>query len=181
MKYKIYFNLKRGIWTTEQQSGYFSPMFLFQKWLGFPEDVWAWWLLMHWLQLQFTPCEALPSVWIGFAWQYSQACGHPCCLCTFSYPISSFQSTLPLHGTLSTPLGVSIKCKTPVILARKTQNLLLYLSLYLHSFLFLSFLQVHLSEMSSVSTGNPEEKSLRLTLFLLCGREEEFWVFQGDS
>ncbi len=72
-------------------------MFLFQKWLGspFPEDVWAWWLLMHWLQLQFTPCEALPSVWIGFAWQYSQACGQ-CCLCTFSYPISSFQSTLHL-------------------------------------------------------------------------------------
>ncbi len=73
-------------------------MFLFQKWLGspFPEDVWAWWLLMHWLQLQFTPCAALPSVWIGFAWQYSQACSHPCCLCTFSYPISSFQSTLHL-------------------------------------------------------------------------------------
>ncbi len=71
-------------------------MFLFQKCLRspFPEDVWAWWLLMHWLQLQFTPCEALPSVWIGFVWQYSQACGHPCCLCTFSYPISSFQSTL---------------------------------------------------------------------------------------
>ncbi len=82
----------------------FSPgkmrlmMFLFQKWLGspFPEDLWAWWLLMHWLHLQFTPCEALPSVWIGFAWQYSQACDHPCCLCTFSYPISSFQSTLHL-------------------------------------------------------------------------------------
>ncbi len=70
-------------------------MFLFQKWLGssFPEDVWAWWLL---IQLQFTPCEALPSVWIGFAWQYSQACGHLCCLCIFSYPISSFQSTLHL-------------------------------------------------------------------------------------
>ncbi len=73
-------------------------MFLFQKWLGspFPDDVWAWWLLMHLLQLQFTPCEALPSVWIGFAWQYSQACSHPCCLCTFSYPISFFQSTLHL-------------------------------------------------------------------------------------
>ncbi len=43
-------------------------MFLFQKWLGspFPEDVWAWWLLMHWLQLQSTLCEALPSVWIAF-------------------------------------------------------------------------------------------------------------------
>ncbi len=52
---------------------------LVQKWLGssFPEDVWAWWLLMHWLQLQSTPCEALTSVWIGFAWLYSQACSHP--------------------------------------------------------------------------------------------------------
>ncbi len=49
----------------------------------------SWWL-------QFPPCEALPSVWIGFAWQYSQACGHPCCLCTFFYPISSFQPTLHL-------------------------------------------------------------------------------------
>ncbi len=66
---------------------------LFQKWLDSPflEDVWARWLLMHWLQLQFTSCEALPSFWISFAWQYSQACGHPCCLCTFSYPISSLQ------------------------------------------------------------------------------------------
>ncbi len=69
-------------------------MFLFQKWLGssFPEDVWAWWLLMHWLQLQFTPCEALPCVWIGFAWQYSQACSHHCWL----ERIYSFQSTLHL-------------------------------------------------------------------------------------
>ncbi len=57
---------------------------------------WAWWLLMHWLQLQSTPCEALPSVWISFAWLYSQAYGHPCCLCTFSYSNSSFQSTLHL-------------------------------------------------------------------------------------
>ncbi len=81
------------------------PLMMFQKWLGspFPKDVWVWWLLIHWqytdsawLQLQFTPCEALPNIWIGFAWQYSQACGHPCCLCTFSYPISSFQSTLYL-------------------------------------------------------------------------------------
>ncbi len=31
-----------------------------------------------------------------FAWQYPQACSHPCCLCTFSYPVSSFQSTLHL-------------------------------------------------------------------------------------
>ncbi len=74
---------------------------LVQKWLGspFPEDVWAWWLLMHWLQLQSTPCEALTSVWISFAWLYSQACSHPCCLCTFSYPNSSFQSTLICFDT----------------------------------------------------------------------------------
>ncbi len=32
----------------------------------------------------------------AIAWQYSQACGHPWCLCTFSYPNSSFQSTLHL-------------------------------------------------------------------------------------
>ncbi len=71
---------------------------MFQKWLGspFPEDIWAWWLLMHWLQFQSTPCEALPSVWIRFVWQYSQARGSPCCSSTFSYPISSFQSTLQL-------------------------------------------------------------------------------------
>ncbi len=69
-------------WATVQFFFLLSPgkmlltMFLFQKWLGssFPEDVWAWWLLMHWLQLQFTPCEPLPNVWIGFAWPYSQAC-----------------------------------------------------------------------------------------------------------
>ncbi len=102
IKYNIYFHLKRGLWTTEQQSSssgkMLLTMFLVQKWFGssFPEDVWAWWLLMHWLQLQFTSCEALPSVWISFAWQYSQACSHPCCLCTFFYPISSFQSTLYL-------------------------------------------------------------------------------------
>ncbi len=95
-------------------------MFLFQKWLGspFPEDVWAWWLLMHWLQLQFTPCEALPSVWIGFAWQYSQPCCHPCCLCTFSYPISSSQSTLHLicFDTAlleQPPLSVMTLCDLP--------------------------------------------------------------------
>ncbi len=104
MKCKIHSHLKRGLWTTEQQSIFFlfSPgkmlltMFLFQKWLGspFPEDVWAWWLLMHWLQLQFTHFS--PKCLNRHCWQYSQACGHPCCLCTFSYPISSFQSTLHL-------------------------------------------------------------------------------------
>ncbi len=68
------------LWTTDQQSSSFS-LFSPGKML----------LTMF----QFTPCEALPSVWIGFAWQYSQAC-----LCTFSYPISSFQSTLHIFNML---------------------------------------------------------------------------------
>ncbi len=103
MKCKIYFHLKKRTldhWVLFLHSPgkMLLTLSLVQKWLGspFPEDVWAWWLLMHWLQLQSTPCEALPSVWISFAWLYSQACSHPCCLCTFSYPNSSFQSTLHL-------------------------------------------------------------------------------------
>ncbi len=73
---------------------------------------------MHWDQLQFTPCEALPSVWICFALQYSQACSHPCCLCTFSYPISSSQSTLHLicFDTAlleQPPLSVMTLCDLP--------------------------------------------------------------------
>ncbi len=109
MKCKIYFHLKglkmnfgplsnSPVLFLHSLGKMLLTLSLVQKWLGspFPEDVWAWWLLMHWLQLQSTPCEALPSVWIIFAWLYSQACGHPCCLCTFSYPNSSFQSTLHL-------------------------------------------------------------------------------------
>ncbi len=42
---------------------------------------------MTWRPKPSLTVETLPSVWIGFTWQYSQACGHPCCLCTFSYPI----------------------------------------------------------------------------------------------
>ncbi len=74
---------------------------MFQKWLGspFPEDVWAWWLLMHWLQLQFIPCENLPSVWIGFAWQYSQAYGH---LMNLKYmKVSLFEISYKKKCTLS--------------------------------------------------------------------------------
>ncbi len=69
-------------------------------------------------QVQYTSCEALSSVWIGFAWQYSQAFGHPCYLCTFSYPISSFQSTLHLicFDTAlleQPPLSVMTLCDLP--------------------------------------------------------------------
>ncbi len=102
MKCKIYFHLKRGLWTTEL---FFSTAQVRHFWrcLWFRSGLVALFLKTSergdsWcrLQLQFTPCEALTSVWISFAWQYSQACSHPCCLCTFSYPNSSFQSTLHL-------------------------------------------------------------------------------------
>ncbi len=92
-----YFHLKRGLWTTEQQSSLFfstAQVRCFWRCLWFRSGLVALflktsesgWLLMHWLQLQSTPCEALPSVWISFAWLYSQACGHLCCLCTFFLP-----------------------------------------------------------------------------------------------
>ncbi len=67
-------------------------MFLFQKWLvalflkmSERGDSWCT------LQFQFTPCEDLPSVWIGFAWQYSQACVIPvaCAHCPTQFLPSS--------------------------------------------------------------------------------------------
>ncbi len=73
--------------------------FLFQKWLGSP---------FSWRHLSVVTLDALTPASvhsfvklsqvfeISFALQYSQACIHPCCLCTFSYPIYSFQSTLHL-------------------------------------------------------------------------------------
>ncbi len=77
----MYFYLKRGLWTTEQQSRFFllSPgkmlltMFLFQKWLGssFPEDVWAWWLYA------LTPAS-VHSLWS------SPKCLNRLCLTVFS-------------------------------------------------------------------------------------------------
>ncbi len=113
MKRKIYFYLKRGLGPLSNSPVIFllSPdnmlltLFLFQKWLSSPspEDVGAWWLLMHWLQLHFTPCEAWTT---------------PCCLCTFSKPISSFQSTLHLicFDTAlceQSPLSVMTLCDLP--------------------------------------------------------------------
>ncbi len=97
-------------------------MFLFQKWLGspFPEDVWARWLLIHWLQFQFTPCEAqvFESALLHSIPKLSAGTVIPCCLCTFYYPISSLQSTLHLicFDTAlleQPPLSVMTLCDLP--------------------------------------------------------------------
>ncbi len=107
MKRKFTFIWKRGIWTTEQPVQFFFSLAqvrflltlsLVQKWLGspFPEDVWAWWLLMHWLQLQSTPCEALPSVLKQLCLTAFSSLRSSLLLVHLSYPNSSFQSTLHL-------------------------------------------------------------------------------------
>ncbi len=83
-------------WATVQLFYSLDHIRCFWRCFCFRSRLVALFLKISWLQLLFTPCETLPSVWIGFAWQYSQAFSHLCCLCTFSYPISSFQSTLHL-------------------------------------------------------------------------------------
>ncbi len=56
---------------------------LFQKW--------------NFTDSSFSPLLVkLSQVFESALLKYSQACGHPCCLCTFSYPFPSFQSTLHL-------------------------------------------------------------------------------------
>ncbi len=82
-----YFYLKRGLWTTEQQSSSFSPQAqvrCFWRCFCFRSG-----LVSLFLKTSergdsdaLTPAsvhslEVLPSVWISFARQYSQACGHP--------------------------------------------------------------------------------------------------------
>ncbi len=49
---------------------------------------------MHWLQLQSTPCEALQVFESALLDCILKLAVIPVCLCTFSYPNSSFQSTL---------------------------------------------------------------------------------------
>ncbi len=91
MKCKIYFHLKRGLWThwatvqfffsTAQVRCFWHCLWFEVIGSPFSWRVWAWWLLMHRIQLQSTPCEALPGLnQRAYAWLYSQACGHPCCL-----------------------------------------------------------------------------------------------------
>ncbi len=63
-------------------------MFLFQKWLG---DSWC--TNSSFSSLLVKLSQVFDS---ALFWEYSQACRHPCWMCTFSYPISSFQSTLNL-------------------------------------------------------------------------------------
>ncbi len=104
MKFKIYFHLKRGLWTTTVQLFFslalvrcFWRCFCFRSGLValFPKmskrgDSWC-------TDSSFSSLLVkLSQVFQSVFEQYSQACGHPCSLCTFSYPISSFQSTLHL-------------------------------------------------------------------------------------
>ncbi len=68
MKYKTCSHLKRGFWSTGQQSSsfLFSPgkMPLTITVANFL-DMSVWWLLMPWPQPQSIPCEVHPNSWIG--------------------------------------------------------------------------------------------------------------------
>ncbi len=103
IKWKMYFNLKRDFGPLSSPVLFlFSPgkmlltMFPFQKWLGSPfsKDVWAWWLLMT--------SASVHSLWSSpkclnrLCLTVFSSLRHPCCLWTFSDPISSIQSTLHL-------------------------------------------------------------------------------------
>ncbi len=100
LKCKIYFYLKRGLWTTEL---FFSTAQVRHFWccLWFRSCLVA----LSWRRLSVVTLDALTPASVHSLWSspkclnqlcLSQACGHPCCLCTFSYPNSSFQSTLHL-------------------------------------------------------------------------------------
>lgn len=95
------------IWKGNKQlSSYFSPL------PQFSGHICEWWLLTYWLQPQSTPCEALPSSWIGFIWQSCQGCGHPC-WSDYTFP---FQSTFLEYVLVQHPeqpaLSVMALCGT---------------------------------------------------------------------
>ncbi len=101
MKCKMYFQLKEDFGPLSNSPVIFllSPgkmlltMFLFQKWLGSP------FLKISERGDSWCTDSSFSSLLVNLSQvfeQYSQAYGHPCCLFTFFYPISSFQSTLHL-------------------------------------------------------------------------------------
>ncbi len=83
---------------------------LVQKWLcsTFPEDVWAWWLLMHWLQLQFhslwSSHKCLNQLCLTV---FPQACGH--------YPVACapFPTHFFLPGNFAFICFDTALCKQP--------------------------------------------------------------------
>lgn len=62
-------------------------------WSAFLGIVFAWWLLLCWVQPQSTHWEARPTSWIDLARQSYQDCGYPCCWCTL-WPTSFLISFL---------------------------------------------------------------------------------------
>ncbi len=87
MKCKIYFHLKRGLGTTEQQSSSFSPqpgkmllmLSLVQKWLG----------SLSWRRLSVVTPASVHSLWSSpkclnqLCLTVFSSCGHPCCCAPF--------------------------------------------------------------------------------------------------
>ncbi len=101
----MYFYLKRGLRTTEQVQFFFSlaQVRCFWRCFCFRSGLVA--LFLKTSERGDSWCTdsshrsllvKLSQVFESALFDSIQACGHPCCLCTFSYPISSFHSTLHL-------------------------------------------------------------------------------------
>lgn len=124
MKYKIYFNLKGGFWTTEQQSSSFSPCATSNPsdagpWIGTALILGKWqfqllswrhlcvtWLLMHWHQRPQSSLMLvglfliihLNKITIEPFQQWASAASSPCgCRWSSSEPLSSQQSFVFCH------------------------------------------------------------------------------------
>ncbi len=105
MKCKIYFHLKRGLWTTEEQSSSFSPQVrcfwhclwfrsgLVTLFLKTSERGDSWCTDSNFSPLLMKLSQVFESALIDCILKLAVI---TCCLCTFSYPNSSFQSTLHL-------------------------------------------------------------------------------------
>ncbi len=99
MKCKIYFHLKRGLcldhWAIVQFFFSLAQVRCFWRCFCFRSGLVALFLKLSERGYSWCTPSSFSSLLVKLH-KYSQACGHPCCLCTFSYTISSFQSTLHL-------------------------------------------------------------------------------------
>ncbi len=129
MKCKIYFHLKRGLWTTEHQSGSFfslAQIRCFWRCFCFRRGLVAFFLKMSERGDSWCTDSSFSSLLVKLSQVFESALLDsilklaiiPCCLCTFSYPISSFQSTLHLICFATAlfeqpPLSVMTLCDLP--------------------------------------------------------------------
>ncbi len=128
IKCKIYFHLKGGLRTTKPTTQLFfslAQVRCFWRCFCFRSGLVALFLKMSEHGDSWCTDSSFSSLLVKLSQVFGsalldciQACGHSCCLCTFSYPISSFQSTFHLicFDTAlleQPPLSVMTLCDLP--------------------------------------------------------------------